>query len=128
LTIETSEDHLNSWFQIIYDNLPKKEKDMFLDISCFFGDNFFVEKGLKIITTIQIWDQVGLSNLEDSNLINITKNGIIIMHQQLQNLARKITRDEKRNRSWDPNETLRLFSHQNEVCYSFIDDKHHVIW
>ncbi len=114
-TLETTEDHLNSWFRIIYDNLPKKEKDMFLDISCFFCDDFSIEKGLKITTAIQIWDEVGLLNLEDSNLINITKNGIIIMHQQLQNLGRKIARDEERNRSWDPKETLHLFSHPNEV-------------
>jgi hypothetical protein len=114
-TLEMSEDHLNSFFQISYDNLPKKEKDMFLDISCFFCDNFFVEKGLKITTAIQIWDQVGLLNLENYSLINITENGIIIMHQQLQNFGREIARDEEQNRSWDPKETLRLFSHQNEV-------------
>jgi energy-coupling factor transporter ATP-binding protein EcfA2 len=114
-TFKTSEDHLNSWFRITYDNLPRKEKDMFLDISCFFCDNLFVEKGLRITTAIRIWDQVGLLNLEDSNLINITKDGIIIMHQQLRNLGREIAWDEERNRSWDPKETLRLLSHQNEV-------------
>jgi len=108
-------DHLNSMFRITYDNLSKKEKDIFLDISCFFCDDFFVEKGLKITTAIQIWDQDGLLNLKNYSLINITKNGIIIMHQQLRNFGREIARDEERNRSWDPKETLRLFSHQNEV-------------
>jgi hypothetical protein len=70
-------------FQIIYDNLPKKAKDMFLDISCFFCDDFFVEKGLRITIVIRIWDQDGLLNLEAKGFINITKNGIIIMHHQL---------------------------------------------
>jgi hypothetical protein len=80
---KANEDRLNSTFQIMYDNLPKKEKDMFLDISCFFCDDFFVEKGLKITTIIRIWDQHDLLDLEAKSFINITKNGIIIMHHQL---------------------------------------------
>jgi hypothetical protein len=70
-TFKTSEDHFNSTLKIMYDNLPKKEKDMFLDMPCFFCNNFFVEKGLKIITAIRIWDQHDLLHLEAKCFINI---------------------------------------------------------
>jgi hypothetical protein len=53
-TFQTNKDSLNSRLWIRYEDLPKKEKNMFLDISCLFCDNFFVEKGLKITTAIQI--------------------------------------------------------------------------
>jgi len=108
-------DLLNSTLRIMYDELTMEEKDIFLDIACFFCDGFFVEKGLRITTARRIWDSFGLLNLQDKSLINITENGIIVMHQHLRNLGREISWDQKRNRSWDPKETLRLFSHQNEV-------------
>jgi len=90
-TFKMIEDRLNFTFRITYDNLPKKEKDMFLDISCFFCNDFFVEKGLKNTIAIGIWDQDGLLNLEAKGFINIRENGIIIMHHQLRIINRLIT-------------------------------------
>jgi len=51
-TFKTNEDHLNSTFWIMYDNLLEEENDMFLDIPRFFCDDFFVENGLKITLVI----------------------------------------------------------------------------
>ncbi len=80
-TFQTNKDSLNSRLWIRYEDLPKKEKNMFLDISCLFCDNFFVEKGLKITTAIQIQDQDGLLNFEAiEQLIVFLKNQFTWVH------------------------------------------------
>jgi len=66
--------------KISYDSLDQPEKDMFLDIVCYFG-------GLKEIIALRIWDSksstLELQNLKDRSLVKVNKGGNFIMHDQL---------------------------------------------
>jgi hypothetical protein len=75
-----TEDILWQSLEISYKDLNQPEKDMFLDIACYFG-------GLKKIIAIRIWDSesstLELQNLKDRPLVKVNKDGILIMHDQL---------------------------------------------
>jgi len=74
------EDILWQSLEISYIDLNQPEKDMFLDIACYFG-------GLKEIIALRIWDSesstLELQNLKDRSLVKVNKDGNLIMHDQL---------------------------------------------
>jgi len=74
------EDILWQSLEISYKDLNQLEKDMFLDIACYFG-------GLKEIIALRIWDSesstLELKNLKDRSFVKINKDGNLIMHDQL---------------------------------------------
>ncbi len=80
--------------KMCYKVLKEKEKNMFLDIACFFN-------GMKVDTAIFIWSSqwkgvtLGLRNLEFRSLIKIQRDGSLTMHQQLRDMGRKIARKQK---------------------------------
>jgi hypothetical protein len=69
--------------EISYKDFNQPEKDMFLDIACYFG-------GLKEIMVFRIWDSESstfeLQNLKDRSLVKVNKDGYLIMHDQLQDM------------------------------------------
>jgi energy-coupling factor transporter ATP-binding protein EcfA2 len=75
--------------KISYDHLDKQHQNMFLDIACFLG-------GLKISTICRMWNgdylnrKFELQNLQHRSLIESTKDGILYMHEQLQDMGRNI--------------------------------------
>jgi hypothetical protein len=91
--------------EISYKDLDKPEKDMFLDIACYFG-------GLKEIIALRIWDSksstLELQNLKDRFLVKVNKDGNLIMHDQLRDMGRKFAIQEEKNRIWDPEKHLRI--------------------
>jgi len=80
--------------ELCYTKLQEKEKNMFLDIACFFN-------GMKVDTAIFIWRSqwkgviLGLQNLKFRSLIKIQQDGSLAMHQQLQDMGRKIAREQE---------------------------------
>ncbi|CAK9254036.1 unnamed protein product, partial [Sphagnum jensenii] len=78
------EDILWKSLEISYKDLDQPEKDMFLDIACYFG-------GLKEIIALRIWDSesstLELQNLKDRSLIKVNKDGNLIMHDQLRDMG-----------------------------------------
>jgi energy-coupling factor transporter ATP-binding protein EcfA2 len=103
-------DRLCNTLKICYDALAESERNMFLDIACFFC-------GFKLKTIIRIWDnsspRINLSNLQNRSFLKVRKNGEIIIHDQLRDLGRKIASQDQKNRLWDPKKTLHIL--QNEM-------------
>jgi energy-coupling factor transporter ATP-binding protein EcfA2 len=116
-------DKLCSTLKICYDALAKSERNMFLDVACFFC-------GFKLKTIIRIWDssrspRINLSNLQNKSFLKVGKNGEIIIHDQLRDLGRKIAFQDQKNRLWDPKKTLHILRNETVVtmcfcCFDFI--------
>jgi len=105
------EDILWKSLEISYKDLDQPEKDMFLDIACYFG-------GLKEIIALRIWDSesstLELQNLKDRSLIKVNKDGNLIMHDQLRDMGQKFAIREEKNRIWDLETNFKYF-HEQEV-------------
>jgi energy-coupling factor transporter ATP-binding protein EcfA2 len=78
-----------SVLKISYNHLDKQLQNMFLDIACFFS-------GLKISTICRAWTRdyecpkFELQNLQHRSLIQWTKDGILYIHDQLQDMGQNI--------------------------------------
>jgi predicted ATPase len=103
--------------EISYRDLAQPEKDMFLDIACYFGD-------LKEITALQIWDSetstLELQNLKVRSLVKINKDGNLFMHDQLRDMGRKFAIQEENNRIWDPKTYLHILHEQKVIITTSI--------
>jgi hypothetical protein len=89
LTGGNDNEELWSVLKISYENLDKQNQNMFLDITCFFG-------GLKISTICRAWSgdyehpKFELQNLQHRSLVEWTKDGILYIHEQLQDMGQNI--------------------------------------
>ncbi|XP_031250539.1 disease resistance protein RPP2B-like [Pistacia vera] len=100
--------YIQEVLRISYDGLNYEEKDLFLDIACFFnGWKKFVVK--EIFDSLGLPVQIGLSVLIDKALITISNN-IITMHDLLQLVGREIVKQESIH---DPGQRSRLFHHND---------------
>ena len=86
------------------DTLAKLEKDVFLDIVCFFNKN----KNVRRHTAEHIWGSTHeLQNLIGRSLVKINEEDQLVVHDQLRDLGRKMVEEEsldcpgKRSRLWD---------------------------
>jgi hypothetical protein len=106
------EDILWQSLEISYIDLNQPEKDMFLDIACYFG-------GFKEIIALRIWDSesstLELQNLKDRSLVKVNKDGNLIMHDQLRDMGRKFAIQEENNRIWDPETNLQILHEQKVI-------------
>jgi energy-coupling factor transporter ATP-binding protein EcfA2 len=98
---------------ISYDHLFEKDKDMFLDIACFFI-------GFKINMFCRVyWNaddssspMLRLQKLKDRSLIKWAEDGSLYMHEQLRYMGRNIATEVTRSRFiWKPN----IFLRKNQV-------------
>ncbi|KAH8955407.1 hypothetical protein BDL97_08G136300 [Sphagnum fallax] len=89
LTGGKDNEELWSVLKISYEDLDKKNQDMFLDIACFFG-------GLKISTICRAWNgdyehpKFELQNLQHRSLIERAEGGILYIHDQLRDMGQNI--------------------------------------
>jgi hypothetical protein len=78
-----------SKLKISYEDLDKQHQNMFLDIVCFLG-------GLKISTICRVWSgdylnpKFELQILQDSSLVQWAEDGILYIHEQLQDMGQNI--------------------------------------
>ncbi|CAK9267667.1 unnamed protein product, partial [Sphagnum jensenii] len=104
------EDILWKSLEISYKDLDQPEKDMFLDIACYFG-------GLKEIIALRIWDSdsstLELQNLKDRSLVKVKEDGNLSIHDQLRDMGRKFAIREEKNRIWDLETNFKYF-HERE--------------
>jgi hypothetical protein len=127
-------EEIQSILKISYDGLDPEEKEIFLDIACFFTG----EKGISLDrdTAIRIWDGsgwngwLGLRNLQNRCLVdveveveeNANRNiQYLRMHDHLRDLGRDLAEKEPRrgHRLWRPTENLpHNLSDQSTVCIS----------
>ncbi|ESR55138.1 hypothetical protein CICLE_v10019142mg [Citrus x clementina] len=94
--------------KISYDSLDDKEKNIFLDVACFFqGED--VDLVMKFFNASGFNPEIGMSVLVDKSLIAIDSYNKITMHDLLQELGREIVRQESTN----PENRSRLWHHQD---------------
>ncbi|KAH9781868.1 ADP-ribosyl cyclase/cyclic ADP-ribose hydrolase [Citrus sinensis] len=94
--------------KISYDSLDDKEKNIFLDVACFFqGED--VDLVMKFFNASGFYPEIGMSVLVDKSLIAIDSHKKITMHDLLQELGREIVRQE----SIDPANRSRLWHHED---------------
>ncbi|KAG2665063.1 hypothetical protein I3760_16G112500 [Carya illinoinensis] len=91
--------------KISYDGLDDNEKNIFLDIACFFRMNP-IEYVKKILQSYRLSSSIGIARLKDKCLININSYQYVEMHDLLQEMGTEIVRQEspieagERSRLW----------------------------
>ncbi|KAH9726116.1 Disease resistance-like protein DSC1 [Citrus sinensis] len=93
--------------KVSYDGLDDNEKNIFLDVACFFkGEDVYPV--MKFLDASGFYPTTGISVLVDKSLIAISYNKIM-MHDLLQELGREIVRQESIN----PRNRSRLWHHED---------------
>ncbi|XP_050254127.1 disease resistance protein RUN1-like [Quercus robur] len=91
--------------EISYEGLDETEKDIFLDIACFFK-GFFKEYVMDILNACDLHPIYGIQKLFDKCLITVDQYDRLLMHDLLQQMSRDIIRREsprmpgERSRLW----------------------------
>ncbi|KAK4570783.1 hypothetical protein RGQ29_029577 [Quercus rubra] len=97
--------------RISYDGLQETEKEIFLNISCFFN-HMNQETIIEILDYLELYPKIGLRVLIDKSLIKLQENQLW-MHDLLQDMGKDIVHQECRE---DPGKRSRLW------LYKDIDD------
>ncbi|TYI79559.1 hypothetical protein E1A91_D05G029400v1 [Gossypium mustelinum] len=79
--------------QISFDGLEEKEKNIFLDIACFFNgeEKDFV---MKVLDGCEFCPDIGIDVLIKKSLLTVNKCNRLQMHDLLQEMGRKIVREK----------------------------------
>lgn len=115
---------IHNVLRISFDGLDHTEKQIFLDIACFFKgeDKDFIS---RILDGCNFFANIGLKILCDRCLITIS-NSKIHMHDLIQQMGQEIVREKhpddpnKWSRLWDPDDIYRAFS-RKEVRINYMD-------
>ncbi|XP_059433985.1 disease resistance protein RUN1-like [Corylus avellana] len=97
---------------ISYDGLDDNEKDIFLDIACFFKGKP-ADYVIKILDGCGFSSVIGIKVLMEKSLITIDKPNKFVMHDLLQEMGREIVRQESPE---EPGERSRLWFHE-DICH-----------
>ena len=98
--------------KISYYGLGEVEKDIFLDIACFFK-GFNKEKVVNVLNACKLYPNLGIKKLIDKCLITVDVYGILCMHDLLQQMGREIVQQESkelenRSRIWCHEDAYKL--------------------
>jgi hypothetical protein len=111
--------------RLSFDGLENSEKEIFLDIACFFNrrEEDYVQ---KVLNCCGFHADIGLRVLIDKSLISISKEGNIKMPSLLQELGRKIVQENssKESRKWSRvwlHEQLYDVMFKNMVNYNYLN-------
>ncbi|KAJ9687367.1 hypothetical protein PVL29_016023 [Vitis rotundifolia] len=104
---------IQDFLRISFDGLEDNEKDIFLDIACFFKgqDKDYVTKLLK---SCDFFPKNGIRNLIDKALVTISDNKLC-MHDLIQEMGWEIVRQEskdpgKRSRLWVNDDVIHMLT------------------
>ncbi|KAG6675372.1 hypothetical protein I3842_15G097800 [Carya illinoinensis] len=92
-----------------FDGLRESEKNIFLDIACFFK-GFRKDYVIKILDSCGFCPNIGVKKLKDKCLITIDDYNHFGMHDLLQDMGREIVREESPR---EPGERSRLWFHED---------------
>ncbi|XVF70232.1 hypothetical protein PTKIN_Ptkin11bG0144100 [Pterospermum kingtungense] len=100
---------------ISFDGLEETEKNIFLDIACFFvgEDKDFV---VQILDGCEFFPHIGIDVLIKKSLLTIDENNILGMHDLLQEMGRKIVKQKfvdepgKRCRLWEERDVYHVLT------------------
>ncbi|XP_027937692.1 TMV resistance protein N-like isoform X3 [Vigna unguiculata] len=95
--------------RVTYDNLEENEKEIFLDVACFFkGETVeYVEKTLQ---ACGFYPTIGISVLIDRSLVSIDEYNRLRMHDLIQDMGREIVREVS---PLEPGKRSRLWYHED---------------
>ena len=112
---EILEGPIHEVLKVSYDGLRPTEKDIFLDIACFFkGRN--KDDVVNILDACNLYPTFGIPNLVNKCLITISYYGIFWMHDLVQQMGREIVRQEspkvlkERSRLWHYEDALKVLT------------------
>ncbi|KAK7362511.1 hypothetical protein VNO77_04627 [Canavalia gladiata] len=96
-----------------YDGLDDEEKNMFLDIACFFR-GVHKENVISLLDICGFFGDIGITTLRDKALITLSDEDKVCMHDLIQEMGREIVHQEsikdpgRRSRLWDPEEVYEV--------------------
>ncbi|GLJ16696.1 hypothetical protein SUGI_0286820 [Cryptomeria japonica] len=108
---------IRSILNVSFDSLCERDKDVFLDISCFFI-------GTETDSAITVWDGCGwsgvcsLKRLVEKCLVEVDRRNYIRMHDQLRDLGRQIAETRAPYRLWSPQQITHIIEKQGEESVS----------
>ncbi|QHO55630.1 disease resistance protein Roq1 isoform X1 [Arachis hypogaea] len=109
---------IQSVLRVSYDSLEGNEKDIFLDIACFFNGKK-CEYVKNVLDGCGMFTEDGIRVLVDKSLLTIN-DGYLRMHDLIQNMGREIVKQEapkdvsKRSRLWFHEDVLKLLTEDKE--------------
>ncbi|KAL2319334.1 hypothetical protein Fmac_028303 [Flemingia macrophylla] len=104
--------HVQEKLRISFEDLHNQmEKDIFLDICCFFigKDRDYVT---EILNGCGLHADFGIEVLKERSLLKVEKNNKLGMHPLLRDMGREIIRENSRN---EPGKRSRLWFHEDVV-------------
>ncbi|KAK8633489.1 hypothetical protein V6N13_014334 [Hibiscus sabdariffa] len=115
--------------RISFDGLEEKEKNIFLDIACFFNgeEKDFVT---KVLNACEFFPDIGIDVLVKKSLVTVRGDNKLWMHDLLQEMGRKIVWEKsvdepgKRCRLWDERDIQHVLTKKSatEVIEAMIID------
>nr|KYP54330.1 TMV resistance protein N [Cajanus cajan] len=113
---KTPNAEIQAVLRLSYDGLDDDEKNIFLDIACFFKGQ---ERDhiTKILNACGFSANIGIRSLLDKALVTISGNNFIDMHDLMQEMGKQIVREEsiknpgQRSRLWDPKEVYDVLTY-----------------
>ncbi len=125
-------DKLWGRLRICYIDLAYEEREMFLDVACFFSEyNSKFKRGVTNQKALQIWKvpsqcswMSSLQNLKDRSLVKVNDKGNLVMHDQLRDMGRQIVKEasgyecDKQSRIWDKEEARMVISNETVITSS----------
>jgi hypothetical protein len=125
-------DKLWGRLRICYIDLAYEEREMFLDIACFFSEyNSKFETGVTIQKALHIWEVPSqyslmnrLQNLMDRSLVKVNDKGNLVMHDQLRDMGRQIVKEasgykcRKQSRIWDKEDARMVLFNETVIISS----------
>ena len=112
------QEEIQKILKISFIGLNKKEKEIFLDIACFFK-GFYKDYVVKILDACDLYPDFGIRRLIDKCLITVDYFGTLSMHDLLQQMGRDIVQKESeelenRSRIWCHEDANKLLT-ENKV-------------
>ncbi|XP_040960309.1 disease resistance protein RUN1 [Gossypium hirsutum] len=112
--------------QISFDGLEEREKNIFLDIACFFNgeEKDFV---MKVLDGCEFFPDIGIDVLIKKSLLTVEYNQLR-MHDLLLEMGRKIVKEKsvdepgKRCRLWVEKDVYHVLTTQTDEHDDFTDD------
>ncbi|XP_057458668.1 disease resistance protein RPV1-like isoform X2 [Lotus japonicus] len=111
-------DQVQKKLRISYDGLnDDKEKDIFLDIACFFI-GMDRSDAIQILNGCKLFAEIGISVLVERSLVTVDDKNKLGMHDLLRDMGREIIREvspkepEERSRLWFHEDVIEVLSDQ----------------
>ena len=109
--------------RVSYDGLNDTEKDIFLDIACFFK-GWYKDYVVKILDACELYPSSGIPRLVNKCLIAVDQYGRLSMHDLIQQMGKEVVRQQapkilgKRSRLYCYKDSLEVLT-RNKVYFNY---------